>query len=265
MLLCRKLAGVVEVVDASIKMTWIDHMRQYFTYTRSWPSCVIFFRRIINLLITAFIAHLSYPVINNLLSPNQAMNASFDTFRIVNTYGAFGSITKIRHEVIIQGTYDDINGKDKSQVVWKEFEFTCKPGDINRKPCLISPYHFRIDWLMWFAAFQNYQHASWIIHLADKILRGDLIVNQLLAGNPFYNSTTTSEDASKLAPKFVRAVLYEYKYPSLSIDGKRQEEELQGWEVGQWWRRKFVREYFPPIERDNPSVRQFLVANNMQD
>lgn len=27
------------------------------------------------------------------------MNASFDPFRIVNTYGAFGSITKVRHEV----------------------------------------------------------------------------------------------------------------------------------------------------------------------
>jgi hypothetical protein len=26
-----------------------------------------------------------------------------------------------------------------------------------RRPCWISPYHLRIDWLMWFAAFQNYQ------------------------------------------------------------------------------------------------------------
>jgi lipase maturation factor 1 len=82
------------------------------------------------------------------------MNASFDAFRIVNTYGAFGSVTKIRHEVILQGT-SALAGQQP--VIWKEFQFTCKPGDINRRPCIISPYHFRIDWLMWFAAFQNYQ------------------------------------------------------------------------------------------------------------
>ncbi len=29
----------------------------------------------------------------------QAMNVSFGAFRIVNSYGAFGSITKVRHEV----------------------------------------------------------------------------------------------------------------------------------------------------------------------
>ena len=28
------------------------------------------------------------------------MNTSFDTFHIVNTYGAFGSIGKVRNEVI---------------------------------------------------------------------------------------------------------------------------------------------------------------------
>src|SRR5207244_5742003 len=36
----------------------------------------------------------------NLVSPNQRMNASFDPLHLVNTYGAFGSITKVRHEVV---------------------------------------------------------------------------------------------------------------------------------------------------------------------
>lgn len=37
-----------------------------------------------------------------------------------------------------------------------ELEFHLFPitGDIMRRPCLISPYHYRLDWLMWFAAFQ---------------------------------------------------------------------------------------------------------------
>ena len=32
------------------------------------------------------------------------MNTSFDAWKIVNTYGAFGSITKERTEVVLQGT-----------------------------------------------------------------------------------------------------------------------------------------------------------------
>lgn len=84
----------------------------------------------------------------------QAMNINFEPFRIVNSYGAFGSITKVRHEVVVQGTNATALTPSTQ---WYDFEFPCKPGDINRMPCLISPYHLRMDWLMWFAAFQNYQ------------------------------------------------------------------------------------------------------------
>jgi len=38
----------------------------------------------------------------NILSENQMMNTSFDPLKLVNTYGAFGSITRNRDEVIIQ-------------------------------------------------------------------------------------------------------------------------------------------------------------------
>ena len=34
------------------------------------------------------------------------MNASFNPLRLVNTYGAFGSITRERYEIIIEGTDD---------------------------------------------------------------------------------------------------------------------------------------------------------------
>ena len=47
---------------------------------------------------------LSYRPSKNLPSRQQAMNASFDPLRIVNTYGAFGSITRERYEVILEGT-----------------------------------------------------------------------------------------------------------------------------------------------------------------
>ena len=63
----------------------------------------------------------------------------------------FNSITKERTEVIIEGTYA-INPGELAK--WEELEFNCKPGNISRRPCVISPYHYRLDWLMWFAAFQ---------------------------------------------------------------------------------------------------------------
>jgi hypothetical protein len=79
------------------------------------------------------------------------MNTSYDAFRIVNTYGAFGSITKERNEVIFKGT--QTNYLDKSKNVWLEYEFKCKIGSIKRTPCIITPYHYRLDWLLWFASF----------------------------------------------------------------------------------------------------------------
>ena len=68
---------------------------------------------------------------------------------------------------------------------WLEYEFKCKPGDVGRRPCLVSPYHYRLDWLMWFAAFQSYQHNPWLVHLAGKMLDGDPVVDSLLEANPF--------------------------------------------------------------------------------
>ena len=64
------------------------------------------------------------------------------------------SITKERTEVIFQGTRNRTLIRDEDGGLWEEYEFNCKPGNIRRRPCVISPYHYRLDWLMWFAAFQ---------------------------------------------------------------------------------------------------------------
>ena len=92
------------------------------------------------------------------------MNTSFDAWKIVNTYGAFGSITKERTEVVLQGTLAPPPGSSggaegaaagaEGAAEWRDFEFKCKPGDVSAPSCLITPYHYRMDWLLWFAAFQ---------------------------------------------------------------------------------------------------------------
>ena len=64
------------------------------------------------------------------------------------------SVTKERTEVVFEGTYNATLGQTGELAQWHEIEFKCKPGSVSRRPCVISPYHYRLDWLMWFAAFQ---------------------------------------------------------------------------------------------------------------
>ena len=139
-------------------------------------------RKVVHVMIGCLIAYLSVPIVINLASSKQVMNRSFDPLRIVNTYGAFGSVTKERTEVIIEATNA---APGDGEAVWREYEFKCKPGRVSRRPCIISPYHYRLDWLMWFAAFQNYQQNPWLLHLMGKMLENDPVVDSLLHHNPF--------------------------------------------------------------------------------
>ncbi|XP_029803548.1 lipase maturation factor 1 isoform X2 [Suricata suricatta] len=184
-------------------------------------------RRAVHVALGVLVAWLSVPVVLNLLSPTQVMNTSFNSLRIVNTYGAFGSITKERTEVILQGTASP--NASAPDAVWEDYEFKCKPGDPGRRPCLISPYHHRLDWLMWFAAFQTYEHNEWIIHLAGKLLANDRGALALLAFNPF-------ED--RAPPRWVRGEHYRYKFSRLGG---------QHAAAGRWWVRKRIGPYFPPV------------------
>lgn len=172
------------------------------------------------------LAYLSVPVVLNMLSPGQAMNRSFNPLRIVNTYGAFGSVTKSRTEVIIQGTYDDPISDDAK---WLEYEFYCKPGNVTRRPCVISPYHYRLDWLMWFAPFRNAESNAWFIQMISKLLQNDKLVMGLIEKNPFDGADP---------PKYIRAESYEYTYTK--IGGRAAL-------AGEWWNRERIGSYLQPV------------------
>ncbi|XP_051037059.1 lipase maturation factor 1 isoform X2 [Phodopus roborovskii] len=188
-------------------------------------------RQVVNFSLGILVAWLSVPVVINLLSSRQVMNTSFNPLRIVNTYGAFGSITKERTEVILQGTASP--NASAPDAVWEDYEFKCKPGDPWRRPCLISPYHYRLDWLMWFAAFQTYEHNDWIIHLAGKLLAGDAETLSLLALNPF---------EGRAPPRWIRGEHYRYRFSLPSGQHAAQ---------GKWWIRKRIGPYFPPLHLED--------------
>ena len=178
------------------------------------------------LIFSAVIIVLSYWPVHNMLSRRQIMNTSFNPFHLVNTYGAFGSVTKARYEIVIEGTEEQAVGEKTN---WKEYEFKAKPGNPRRRPPQMAPYHLRLDWLMWFAAMSpvyEYLAHPWFIIFVQKLLRNDAATLKLLAANPFPGG-----------PNIIRARLYRYRFATA-----RERSE-----TGQWWIRTLVGEYLPPV------------------
>jgi len=177
------------------------------------------------LVITALILALSYRPARNLLSRRQLMNYSFDPLHIVGTYGAFGSITKERFEVVIEGTEEAVL---TPQTAWHEYEFQGKPGDVRRRPPQVAPYHYRLDWLMWFAALSTPMYHEWFVPLLRKLLEADSAILRLLASDPFAGRQ----------PRFVRALFYLYRFTT----------PKERHETGAWWSRELVGDYVPPVQ-----------------
>lgn len=180
------------------------------------------------------IALLSVNPVVNMLSPRQVMNTSFDPFLLVNTYGAFGSIGRERYEIVLEGTRDEEPGEGSA---WIEYEFNCKPGDPFRAPCWVSPYHYRLDWQMWFAAMPGAGTPSWLVQLVAKLLSGDREVRALLAPGAF-------EDQP---PRWIRGRLYRYEFTRAGEPG--------------WWRRTLVGEALPPLSAQSPLLLDYLAQS----
>lgn len=168
---------------------------------------------------------LSYWPVRNMVSSRQQMNASFNVFHLMNTYGAFGSIGRTRFEVVIEGSDD---AQITEQTVWKEYGFKGKPGDAHRMPRQWAPYHLRLDWLMWFAALNPMYARDWLEPFVARLLRNDSPTLRLLRYNPFPASP----------PRYVRARLYEYRFTTWR--------ELRQERI--WWHRTLVGDYLPPVE-----------------
>ena len=131
----------------------------------------------------AGLAVLSRKPLANLFSSHQLMNASFDRFHLVNAYGAFGSMTERRYEVLIEGT-EDAAGQEAAEATWRAYEFRGKPGDLRRLPRQVAPYHLRLDWQMWFLALRPGAE-PWFVALLERLADGDPGVRRLLARDPF--------------------------------------------------------------------------------
>jgi hypothetical protein len=176
------------------------------------------------LALTALVVVLSYWPVRNLMGRRQLMNYSFNRFHLVGTYGAFGSVSRERYEVVLEGT-DAV--EPSGDTVWREYEFKGKPGDPRRRPPQIAPYHLRLDWLMWFAALSPRYADDWFVAFVERLLAGDARALRLLRTNPFPDAP----------PVWIRARYYHYRFAS-RIERKA---------TGAWWSREVVGEYLQPV------------------
>ncbi|HEY9368118.1 lipase maturation factor family protein [Streptomyces sp.] len=182
--------------------------------------------------VTALVLVRSYRPARNLLSRRQAMNRSYDPFHLVNAYGAFGTVGRLRQEIVIEGTDEPALHEG---TVWKEYGFRGKPGDVRRVSRQFAPYHLRLDWLMWFAALSPAYAEGWFGGFVERLLVNDRDTLRLLRHNPFPDAP----------PTHIRARLYLYRFTTWR--------ELRA--TGAWWHRTYVRDFLPAARLRTPTDR----------
>jgi hypothetical protein len=185
-------------------------------------------RNVVLALVVALVAWRSVPVVHNLFfAEKQAMNRSYDPLHLVNTYGAFGSVGEERFEAVIQGTADD---PSDPAARWLDYEFPCKPGDVTRRPCLVTPYHPHLDWQMWFVPLQGVRRHTWIVHLMEKLLRGEEAAKAQFSFVPFPHT----------APRAVRVAKFRYRFTDPGEPG--------------WWVREPAGMFVRPLTLEDPGL-----------
>ncbi|MEU7583238.1 lipase maturation factor family protein [Streptomyces sp. NPDC041068] len=184
--------------------------------------------------VTALLLALSHRPVRNLLSRRQVMNCSFDPLHLVNAYGAFGSVSRVRQEVVVEGTADPVPREDSD---WRAYEFKGKPGDVRRWPRQFAPHHLRLDWMMWFAGLSPAYARSWFGPLVERLLDGDRDTLRLLRSSPFPPGAP---------PTYIRARLYRYRYTTWR--------ELRA--TGACWERTYVREFLAPTRLAPPARKE---------
>jgi len=174
-------------------------------------------------LATVLLLVLSYRPIENLVSHYQLMNAAFNRWQLVNAYGAFGTVTKERIEIVVEGT---LAAEPDDSAGWLEYGFRGKPGDVRRIPRQWAPYHLRLDWLMWFLPLRTV-HEKWFYAFLAKLLEADRPTLRLLRKDPF--------DGAR--PRWVRARSYLYRFATRA--------EFRA--TGQRWIRIPLGDSIPPL------------------
>lgn len=172
------------------------------------------------LLVTG-LSHIAFRVSSKpgILKPVMPLLDITGALKISNGYGLFAVMTTERPQIIVEGSDD---GED-----WLAYEFKYQPVKVKRAPPVVAPHQPRLDWQMWFAALSSFQRNQWFLRFGVRLLEGSPEVVGLLGRNPFPDRP----------PKYLRAVLYDYRFTTASERAK----------TGAWWHREELGIYMSTI------------------
>jgi hypothetical protein len=183
--------------------------------------------------VASLVALLSIQPVFNMFSSGQIMNRSFDSFDLVNTYGAFGWVGQERLNLVFEGTMEAV---PDDRANWKPYLYKALPVAPDKQPPQIAPYQPHLDWQMWFAAMSSPDQYPWTLNLVWKLLHNDSHAVGLFAGNPF----------SGKPPKWIRVVLYRYSFAK------------PGNPDGRWWNRELIGNWLAPMSVTDPYLLESL-------
>jgi uncharacterized membrane protein YphA (DoxX/SURF4 family) len=180
-----------------------------------------------------------------------------------------------RPEVILEGLFP--SGDDDDSDNWQELSFRWKPGNnLNSLPFQVAPHQPRLDWQMWFAALGRLEKNPWLIHLVKKLLDGCEPVIDLLGADD--NSVNALLLVKNGGVSKLRAKLYHYDFkriesewsktiPGVEFVSKNDAPgsywaEIMTINPDKVWSRKFIHDYMPPLESDNPSLVNYIQSHS---
>lgn len=235
-----------------------------------------------------------------------ALHQKTQGYHLVSGYGLFRRMTGVgpttagtegfkpsivaRPEVVLEGLQGSTN-------TWKEIHFKYKPTDLHQPPPFVAPHQPRLDWQLWFAALESYQHNPWFVHLVWKLLCMDPSVDvdtgsgmhTVPAAAYAYPEVLALLDTARYPfplgdpPRAIRAYLYDYDFTRVD-EGWTQAQPTDGiirnmtlvdaWNRGisqvssvltgngtsdgQWWYRRNRREYLPAVARGDKNIPTML-------
>jgi hypothetical protein len=146
----------------------------------------------------------------------QTVLEHMESYRVVNMYHVFPTMTTERIELEISGSYD---GQE-----WKPYRFKYRPEELDQRPQLIMPHQPRLDWQMWFVTLSS-KHLPWFEEFLYTLLLESHDVDPLLQHNPF----------PEQPPRFIRVDAYHYTFTT-------PEQRAQ---TGHWWQREALGPFLP--------------------
>ncbi|KAH1002951.1 hypothetical protein HUJ04_008971 [Dendroctonus ponderosae] len=206
-----------------------------------WGFCVTVFYTIVGALIltSSSTSLLSLHPKTNATAISSLQRAAYNRLHkthIVNDYRWTPQLADYggRPEIILEGA-NHVDGP------WKEYNLLFKPGNVNQSLPMLGLYLPRLDWQFYWAAQSTADKQPWLLSLTHRLLHGNPDVLHLIDSSDLPFSTP---------PKYIRGVLYKYKFQTAMFKGA-------------WWVREQVGEYFPAHSKDSPALEDYLRARNL--